>query len=54
MGAVASELLSGALATTPTQRLAPLAWTAKDLGKPRTDIEDAGAVTAAVHTPDLG
>lgn len=49
MGAVASELLAGALATIPTRRLGPLGWTAKDLGLPRVDLDDKEAVSATVR-----
>jgi hypothetical protein len=54
MGAVASELLATALATTPTRQFGPLLWTSKDLGSPRVDLEDKEALSALVHTPDLG
>lgn len=44
MGAMASELLAGALATGPTKRLSPLLWVVKDLGPPLADLEDHEAV----------
>lgn len=45
MGALASELLAGALAETGRRSAStPLHWTSRDLGSPRVDLEDKEAL----------
>ncbi len=45
MGAVASELLNGALAAAPVSS-PPLRWISKELGAARVDLEDKDALHA--------
>ena len=45
MGAVASELLNGALASAPVDST-PLRWISKELGASRVDLEDKDALHA--------
>jgi hypothetical protein len=53
MGAMASELLAGALATRPTRRLEPLRWTSHELGVPRASLGDKEAMGALMdRAPD--
>jgi hypothetical protein len=46
MGAMASELLAGALATRPTRHLGPLRWASHELGAPRASLGDKEAMSA--------
>jgi len=54
MGAVASELLNGALAAAPVNS-PPLRWISKELGAARVDLEDKDSLHAlldeVVQTP---
>jgi hypothetical protein len=45
MGAIASELLNGALASKPVES-PPLRWISRRLGAPRVNLEDSDALHA--------
>jgi plasmid stability protein len=49
MGAVASEVLAVGLAHTRGQEPRALAWTSRDLGRPRVDLEDKEALRALLE-----
>ena len=53
MGQLASELLAIALGEheNPLGATTDLKWIAKDLGRPRVDLEDKEAVRALLDTP---
>ena len=53
MGQLASELLARSLdqADREAESKRPIAWIAKDLGRPRIDLEDKEAVRAVLDPP---